>query len=424
MAAVAHSSRACPCSTRPCQIVGDHAIRAPLRPEAASERRRKHQPAAAAPCQRHLFAAAPASAAAAALACEDRRLEPRVVGRDEDGRAAGGGEASHHADGAVNGHAPVGGGHGAGPKGGASGAVAWAGEGRGGCRVRRALESAGQISATNAQPRTVNLGRISRPHLSATSLGHIWAASRTEAEVDALEGRVTKELPPPRLHRRRKPGRRSEECAQQAAEGRRCGAALSGREDGPRRRSAAGRAGRAIAFFFGGEGGVEPDCAHPRSVANHAHPSGGGHRVGAHRPAGREEEPPLSPLRLLLAPPLSRVPLECVSRRPEWGREWPRGRLWRLTRPTGGPSARQAPPPEARKARGVCGRVHVEGDIDPSHYSGSGASARVIRQSMAVPPLRPAPRPAGALLAPSSGGGEKKRERSCGEAQSTSSTRR
>mmetsp|Transcript_18048 Transcript_18048/g.60552 ORF Transcript_18048/g.60552 Transcript_18048/m.60552 type:complete len:294 (-) Transcript_18048:274-1155(-) len=290
MAAVAHSSRACPCSTRPCQIVGDHAIRAPLRPEAASERRRKHQPAAAAPCQRHLFAAAPASAAAAALACEDRRLEPRVVGRDEDGRAAGGGEASHHADGAVNGHAPVGGGHGAGPKGGASGAVA-------------------------------------------------------EAEVDALEGRVTKELPPPRLHRRRKPGRRSEECAQQAAEGRRCGAALSGREDGPRRRSAAGRAGRAIAFFFGGEGGVEPDCAHPRSVANHAHPSGGGHRVGAHRPAGREEEPPLSPLRLLLAPPLSRVPLECVSRRPEWGREWPRGRLWRLTRPTGGPSARQAPPP-------------------------------------------------------------------------------
>mmetsp|Transcript_18047 Transcript_18047/g.60544 ORF Transcript_18047/g.60544 Transcript_18047/m.60544 type:complete len:370 (-) Transcript_18047:131-1240(-) len=369
MAAVAHSSRACPCSTRPCQIVGDHAIRAPLRPEAASERRRKHQPAAAAPCQRHLFAAAPASAAAAALACEDRRLEPRVVGRDEDGRAAGGGEASHHADGAVNGHAPVGGGHGAGPKGGASGAVA-------------------------------------------------------EAEVDALEGRVTKELPPPRLHRRRKPGRRSEECAQQAAEGRRCGAALSGREDGPRRRSAAGRAGRAIAFFFGGEGGVEPDCAHPRSVANHAHPSGGGHRVGAHRPAGREEEPPLSPLRLLLAPPLSRVPLECVSRRPEWGREWPRGRLWRLTRPTGGPSARQAPPPEARKARGVCGRVHVEGDIDPSHYSGSGASARVIRQSMAVPPLRPAPRPAGALLAPSSGGGEKKRERSCGEAQSTSSTRR
>jgi len=269
-----------------------------------------------------------------------------------------------------------------------------------------------------------SLGRISRPHLSATSLGHIWAASRTEAEVDALEGRVTKELPPPRLHRRRKPGRRSEECAQQAAEGRRCGAALSGREDGPRRRSAAGRAGRAIAFFFGGEGGVEPDCAHPRSVANHAHPSGGGHRVGAHRPAGREEEPPLSPLRLLLAPPLSRVPLECVSRRPEWGREWPRGRLWRLTRPTGGPSARQAPPPEARKARGVCGRVHVEGDIDPSHYSGSGASARVIRQSMAVPPLRPAPRPAGALLAPSSGGGEKKRERSCGEAQSTSSTRR
>ena len=193
------------------------------------------------------------------------------------------------------------------------------GRGRGGVDAGRDGPSSrpglgDECPASNSQPRphlsAASPGRISRPHLSATS-----GSSRTEAEVDALEGRVTKELPPPRLHRRREPGRRSEERAQQAAEGRGCGAALPGREDGPRRRPAAGRAGRAIASLFGGEGGVEPDCAHPRSVANHAHPPGGGHRVGAHRPAGREEEPPIAQP---AAPPpssaaLSGAPRACVS---------------------------------------------------------------------------------------------------------------
>mmetsp|Transcript_25207 Transcript_25207/g.72544 ORF Transcript_25207/g.72544 Transcript_25207/m.72544 type:complete len:304 (-) Transcript_25207:215-1126(-) len=82
------------------------------------------------------------------------------------------------------------------------------------------------------------------------------------------------------------------------------------------------------------------------------------------------------------------------------------------------------PTTRTHRAEGIASAL-----IGPPHRwtfspSSAAASARVIRQSMAVPPLRPAPRPAGALLAPSSGGGEKKRERSCGEAQSTSSTRR
>mmetsp|Transcript_1611 Transcript_1611/g.5191 ORF Transcript_1611/g.5191 Transcript_1611/m.5191 type:complete len:432 (-) Transcript_1611:21-1316(-) len=212
-----------------------------------------------------------------------------------------------------------------------------------------------ECPASNSQP---------RPHLSAASPGRIWVASRTEAEVDALEGRVTKELPPPRLHRRRERGRRSEERAQQAAEGRGCGAALPGRKDGPRRRPAAGRAGRAIASLFGGEGGVEPDCAHPRSVANHAHPPGGGHRVGAHRPA----------------PP---VDLQPVQRRRLCTRDPPVD--GRASSSAGSSAGRSAASPEQRRRREEEREIVRRGPVDEQHAAVvRGGPQQVCNQPEAV----------------------------------------
>lgn len=220
------------------------------------------------------------------------------------------------------------------------------GRGRGGVDAGRDGPSSrpglgDECPASNSQPRphlpAASPGRISRPHLGRPAPRRRWTPSKGESPKSSL--------------------RRASTAAASQADG-----AKSARSRQPRVGAAelpcpGGKTGRGGGRRRGGPAVPSPPFSagrvalSPTALIHGVLPTTRTHRAEGIASAliglrgARRSRRSLSPLRLLLAPPLSRVPLERASRRPEWGREWPRGRLWRLTRPTGGPSARPAPPP-------------------------------------------------------------------------------